>query len=161
MITMEAYMKNIGVKNKSTVEKWVEAGLIPGVQTDQKTNELLFPDSARKPFSPRVNEKSDANAIYASMVCACINRRHISPQIYPFLSKGEFYNMIDELVEVRLISRRMEDGIEYYDATTQSSEYKNRKTKEIQKFVKECLEVVTKASVKAVMEVAMSAPKEA
>ena len=111
MITIEEFMRNVGIKDRRTVLKWINSDLIPGIQKDCDTQAILIPDSARRPFLPRVKPTSDVYSIYSSMVQGCIKRQHICHRTYPFLSEGEFDRMVGNLIDAGLIFSRVDNGI--------------------------------------------------
>lgn len=138
-MTVAEFMKKTGVSKRKYVEAWITQDLIPNVKRDETTGALCIPDSARRPYCPRVKADSDANAIRASMLNACLRRQHISPKIYWFLSEGEFFGYINDLIRAELIRERVEDEISYYDATPKSRECSGRTCRAIRKFVIDCL----------------------
>lgn len=140
-MTINEFMKKVGVSKKKYVEKWIENGLIPGVSKDLKTGEWIFPDSARRPYISRCKPNADASTIRASILNACIKRQYISNKTY-YLSEGEFLRYIDELINADLISIRIEDQIIYYDSTLKSDAYKNNSIEELRKFTLECIGIV-------------------
>lgn len=121
MIDIKTYMKNVNVTKTKYVYEWIEKGLIPGV-VKGNNGELLFPESARRPYRSRCKPNSDAKSIRGAIVKACIKRQQITPQTF-YMSKGEFDKMIHELEDADLISEREEDGVLYYDSTPKCDEY--------------------------------------
>lgn len=71
-------------------------------------------------------------------------RRYISHTMC-YMSKGEFDQMVSEMVEAGLLQLRTEDDIVYIDSTMKSNDYKNKGVREIRKFILECLKVFAKA----------------
>lgn len=150
-MNIKEYMKKVGVSKRKYVEEWVAQGLIPGVKEDEKTGELFFPPSARRPYRPHFKSKENATVIRASILNACLKREYISEKIYK-MSRGEFLSFIDDLKRADLIKVRKEDGIDYYDSTVKSDAYRNRSIKEIRKFILDCLESASYGATKAICE---------
>lgn len=142
MLSIKEYMKNVNVTKKKYVLNWINQGLIPGVQKTEDGT-YMFPDSARRPYSPRYKRKAipDAKTIRASIVNACIKRYYISASIF-HLSESEFNSYITDLIKVGLINRREDDGIVYYDSTAESDKLKGSGVKEIAKKVHEYIVAV-------------------
>lgn len=140
MLSMKEFMKKVNISKKRYVLDWIEKDLIPGVQR-ANNDEYLFPESARRPYIARCSNKASAKTIRASIVNACIKRRHISPSTYN-LSDSEFESCINDLISCGLIVRREEDGIIYYDSTSKSDAYSNCDIKVIGQKVQELLAVV-------------------
>ena len=137
-MTVKEYMKRTGVTKRKYVEEWLNKGLIPGVNKDAKTGEYIFPDSARRPYRPRLKPTANATTIRASILNACLKREYISCTIYN-MSNGEFQSFINNLLKAELISERVEDGITYYDSTPKSDGYRGKSIKAIRAFVIDCL----------------------
>ena len=96
---------------RSKVLDWIKRGYIPGADLEKD----YIPDSARVPFTGARAKK--ATSIYASIIKAAINRKHVLPCLYRNLCEDEFYGYIDRLERYGLIEKRVTDGITYYDAT--------------------------------------------
>lgn len=137
-MTIKEYMKKTGVTKRKYVEKWIKEGLIPGVEKDKNTGELIFPRSARRPYRPRLKANSDASVIRASILNACLKREYISAKIY-YMSDGEFLSLINDLLVAELISQRDEDGVTYYDSTIKSDTCRGKSIQTIRRFVIDCL----------------------
>lgn len=154
-MTIKEYMKKTNVSKRKYVELWIEDGLIPGVVKDEKTGELFFPESARRPYRARLKPNAKASVIRASILNACLKQEHISNKTYG-LSEGEFSSFINDLLFAGLINERIEDGITYYDSTLKADEYRDKSVKFIEKIVINCLKVVTEnaayGATKAVIE---------
>lgn len=101
-------MNNNGLKNRSTVEKWINDELIPNASIEND----YIPNSARVPYTKARAKK--AESIYCSILKACRERKHVLPKIYK-MSSEEFNQYINQLENAGLINRRIEDGVEYYD----------------------------------------------
>ena len=144
---LKTFMERTGVKRKSTVDKWLREGYIPGAFINESTNEWEFPDSSRRPHAVHLKPNADANKIRASMVYACIKRHHISAQIYK-LGESEFNALIADLVSAGLIEIRKDGIYAYYDSTHKCQKYRGRTYSQIAIFVRKCLEVTTEAAVK-------------
>lgn len=154
MISENEFMKRNGVSKKEYVRQWIEEGLIPGVIKDESTGELLFPESARRPYRPRCKSTAKAPTIMTSIVKACIKRQHVSARTYS-MSPSEFQNMVQQLEIAGLIKSRIDNGITYYDATIESEEYANRKFHVLQQYVLKCISSVAEAAVKGATEAAL------
>ena len=137
MLSVEEFAKKVGV-SEDTVLKWIKKELIPGTVPDEETGKMLIPNSARRPYFPRCMKKAAADTIRASIINACIKRRHVSEKTYN-MNKGEFEKIIENLEKADLITRRVEDGITYYDSTPKSDEYKGKNTRDICKLLVELL----------------------
>ena len=81
-MTIKEFMQKTGVSKKVYVENWIREGLIPGVLKDEKTGELIFPSSARRPYKPRFKSDANASTVRASILNACLKREYISSKIY-------------------------------------------------------------------------------
>ena len=154
-MTIKEYMAKTGVTKKKYVYDWIEKGLIPGVKQDDNTGEFIFPQSACRPYRPRLRANAKANIIYTSIVNACLKHQYISADIYG-MSSGEFQSFINELIAAELIKERLEDNVIYYDATIKSSKYLNEPFCDIGKFIMASLGVIAKnaayGAVKALCE---------
>ena len=128
MLTMQEFMKKVGVTKKKYILDWIEKELIPGVQKNDDT--YLFPDSARRPYRSRCKTNCSAKTIRGAIVNACLARQHILPSTF-CLSEGEFQSYIDDLIKVGFIVRREEDGICYYDSTLKGEQFSGLGIKEI------------------------------
>ncbi len=140
-MTIKEYINKTGVTKRVYVEDWVKKDLIPAVKEDENTGELIFPNSARRPYRPRLKPNAKATAIRASISNACLKREYISCRIYN-LSIGEFESLVDDLVMSGLICKRVEDGIVYYDTTPKSDSCREKTIKDISKFIIGCLGII-------------------
>ena len=140
-MTFKDYMKKTRVTKRKYVDEWLEKDLIPGVSKDSQTGEYIFPNSARRPYRPRLKSNANAPTIRASILNACLKREYIFHGIYN-MSHGEFLSFINDLLKAELISERVEDGITYYDSTIKSDIYRGKSIKVIRKFVIDCLGTV-------------------
>ena len=113
-MTIDEFAQNIR-KKRGLIVDWIEKGLIPGADIERD----YIPDSAREPYTKCRAKK--ANSIYASIVKASNERKHVVPSLYGICDE-EFNGYIDRLVEAELIVKRECDGIIYYDATMKSKE---------------------------------------
>lgn len=159
-MTLTEYMKNTGVTKRKYVEEWLDKDLIPGVSKDTQTGEYVFPNSARRPYRPRLKSTANATTIRTSILNACLKRQYISCDIYN-MSHGEFQSFVNDLLKAELIIERVEDGITYYDSTSKSDGYRGKCIKTIRKFVIDCLgvtaEKVAYGTTKALCEKALIA----
>lgn len=151
----KTFMARVGVKQKSTVDKWLKEGRIPGVSFDEETREWEFSESSRRPHTVRLKPNAGADKLRASMLCACIKRHHISAEIYQ-IGQAEFDALIADLECAGLVQIRREGIWTYYDSTLKSQEYSKQTYIQIVKIVKDCLaavaEAAAKGAVKAVIE---------
>lgn len=135
-------MRNYAIKQKQTVIKWINAGLIPGANF--KNN--YVPDSARPPYTKA--RAKNANTIYTSIVKASYERRHVLPSLYR-ISEDEFNGYIDRLVRANLICKRVADNITYYDTPINANNCnKNFILQALEACLKGISEGVTKTLVK-------------
>lgn len=140
MLSMKEYMKKVGVTKEEYVINWINQDLIPGVHKNAEGT-YLFPESARRPYRARCKERTNAKTIRASIINACLKQQYISPSTF-HLSKSEFESYITDLAKRGLIVQREDDGIVYYDSTTESDKLKGSGVKEIAKKVHECIVAV-------------------
>lgn len=145
-MTIKEFMQKTGVSKKVYVENWIREGLIPGVLKDEKTGELIFPSSARRPYKPRFKSDANASTVRASILNACLKREYISSKIYS-MSEGEFLSFVNDLKVAGLIQERVEDGITYYDSTAKSDIYRKESFNKIKNFVIDCIGVVSEKAV--------------
>lgn len=158
-MTVAEFMKNTGVSKRKYVEEWIAQDLIPNVTRDETTGALEIPDSARRPYRPRLKPNADANTIRASMLNACIRRQYICPKTYGFIGEDEFYGYINDLIEAELIRERVIDGITYYDALPKSEEYRGRTCRAIRSFVIDCLGKVAERAAYGAIQALHNPPK--
>ena len=97
-------------KSCKTVNEWITKGLIPGAILEKD----YVPEAARAPYT-KARAKT-AKGIYYSMVNATKDLKHIVPSLYK-ITQEEFDGYIDDLIEAKLIRKRLEEGVTYYDAT--------------------------------------------
>lgn len=140
-MTLKKYMEKTGVTKRKYVEEWLDKDLIPGVGKDPQTGEYIFPDSARRPYRPRLKPTANATTIRASILNACLKREYISCHIYN-MSQGEFQSFINDLLNAELIRERIEEGVTYYDSTPKSDAYRGKSIKAIREFIIDCLGTV-------------------
>ena len=146
-----AYMEKVGVSKRKYVEKWLEAGLIPGAVPGERLEEAQFPDSARRPYrSGALRAGLTAEQIRAHMVKACLLRRHIQPETFR-LSTGEFQGYLAELEAAGLLRQRREDGIFYYNATPKAGEGQGMDLRALRRFVLDVVEAASKGAAEGVM----------
>lgn len=145
MIDIEAYKAKCGISSNRYVEGWLKEDLILGARSGPSLEDYCFPDSARRPYRYRgkIKPTTDATSIRAHIVNACIRREHITKEMC-FATQGEFNRMIEDLANCGLISVRVEDGITYYDSTSESDLYEGKKLSIIRKFVLDALEAISK-----------------
>lgn len=155
MMNLKSFMKKVGVTKKEYVLKWLEENLIPGVVWDDELETAMFPDSARRPYRSRwLRADSNADAIRAHIVKACIDRQHIL-HTSCYMSRDEFRKMITELEKAGLLSIRIEDGVEYYDSTIQSGQFLNKSLREVRRFVAEMVSAVSEGAAKGGVSAAL------
>jgi len=92
-----------------------------------------------------------ADKIRAHIVKACIQRRHITKDTC-YASQGEFDGYICDLERAGLITKRLEDGIVYYDSTLRSDTYTGKSLQVIRQFVCDAIEAATKGATSAMLE---------
>ncbi|WP_461810589.1 hypothetical protein [Faecalimonas sp.] len=131
-LNLKQYMKQVNVKRREYVKEWIENDLIPGIVYSEKIEDVLFPESARRPYRDRNHIKANASAskIQAHILKATLQRQHITPQMC-YMSKGEFTVIINQLVKANLIEIRVEDGVEYFDSTVISRQWEDNKIQEL------------------------------
>ena len=134
MLTLSEYMKNVGVSKRKYVEDWLSKDLIPGVAKDENTGELLFPNSARRPY--KMCSTYNVNRIYANIIKASSIQRHVTNKTFS-LTQSEFESYINALINDGFIQKREEDGVTYYDATRKSKEQRDKKIIDIMKMLTE------------------------
>ena len=104
-------------KRVSTVLKWLEAELVPGVVTED--GEYVIPQSARKPYTEC--RAKGGKAILKSIVTACEKRCGVCAALYG-ISEAEYQNYISTLLSEGYISPFSEDEITYYNVTVKGAE---------------------------------------
>lgn len=145
MMDLKGYYEQTGVSKKEYVDKWIDKNLIPGANRDADKKNYQFLDSSRRPYQSRwLKPGAKADNLRAHIVKAALMRRYISHTMC-YMSKGEFDQMVSEMVEAGLLQLRTEDDIVYIDSTMKSNDYKNKGVREIRKFILECLKVFAKA----------------
>ena len=130
-MTIKEFMNLFDLKNESTVIKWIKDGYIPGAYINEESNEYFIPDLARPPYT-KARAKT-TNAIYKSIVKACINREGVCAKLYK-LNEVEFQVYIKDLADAGYIRIELHNNIEYYFATYNSNEFlKSKKPQELVK----------------------------
>ena len=140
MMNMKEYMKKVGVTKAKYVEQWIERDLIPGIIRGESLSDTVFPDSARRPYCEGSLKPE-----------LCIQRRHITKDTC-YASQGEFDGYICDLEQAGLITKRLEDGIMYYDSTLKSDTYTGKSLQVIRQFVCDAIEAATKGATSAMLE---------
>ena len=97
---IKEFMNLFDLKNESTVIKWIKDGYIPGAYINEESNEYFIPDLARPPYT-KARAKT-TNAIYKSIVKACINREGVCAKLYK-LNEVEFQVYIKDLADAGYI----------------------------------------------------------
>lgn len=152
MINLREYMSKVGVTKAKYVEHWIELDLIPGIIKGESFTDTKFPDSARRPYCDgSLKSELTADKIRAHIVKACIQRRHITKDTC-HASLGEFEGYIYDLEKAGLISKRIEDGIVYYDSTLKSDTYTGKNLSAIRQFVCDTMEAAAKGVTSAMLE---------
>lgn len=152
MMNLHNYMKKVGVTKAKYVERWIEQDLIPGIEKGESLVDTKFPDSARRPYCEgSLKPGLPADKIRAHIVKACIQRKHITKDIC-FASQGEFDCYICDLEKAGLITKRIEDGIVYYDSTLKSDTYNEKSLAVIRKLVCDAIEAAAKGATSAMLE---------
>lgn len=141
-MTIDYFTELKGIKKKETVEMWIKKGLIPKASIEDD----YIPDSARIPYTKA--RAKNAKSIYYSIISASNKHMHVMPQIYK-ISQGEFNHYILELEKANLISRRVEDEVEYYDITFVASQYEKKELTNL-------LETIIKAGTQGCTEAILS-----
>ncbi len=144
-MTIKEFMNLFDLKNESTVIKWIKYGYIPGAYRNEESNEYFIPDLARPPYT-KARAKT-TNAIYKSIVKACINREGVCAKLYK-LNEVEFQVYIKDLAAAGYIRIELHNNIEYYFATNKSNEF--LKSKKSQELVKSCIGFITESAVKGI-----------
>lgn len=152
MMSLQEYMRKVGVTKTKYVERWIERNLIPGIEQGESLADTKFPDSARRPYCEgSLKPELSADKIRAHIVKACIQRRHITKDTC-YASQGEFDGYICDLERAGLITKRLEDGIVYYDSTLRSDTYTGKSLQVIRQFVCDAIESATKGATAAMLE---------
>ena len=152
MMSLQEYMRKVGVTKTKYVERWIERNLIPGIEQGESIADTKFPDSARRPYCEgSLKPELSADKIRAHIVKACIQRRHITKDTC-YASQGEFDGYICDLERAGLITKRLEDGIVYYDSTLKSDTYTDKSLQVIRQFVCDAIEAATKGATSAMLE---------
>ena len=121
-MTIKEFMNLFDLKNESTVIKWIKDGYIQGAYRDEKANEYFIPNLARPPYTKARAKTTDA--IYKSMVKACIKRKGVCAKLYK-LDDIEFQAYIQDLAEAGYIRIEVQNNIEYYFATIKAKSLLN------------------------------------
>lgn len=152
MMSLQEYMRKVGVTKTKYVERWIERNLIPGIEQGESLADTKFPDSARRPYCEgSLKPELSADKIRAHIVKACIQRRHITKDTC-YASQGEFDGYIYDLEQAGLITKRLEDGIVYYDSTLKSDTYSGKSLQIIRQVVCDAIEAATKGATSAMLE---------
>ena len=152
MMDMREYVIKVGVTKAKYVEQWIERDLIPGIIRGESLSDTVFPDSARRPYCEgSLKPELSADKIRAHIVKACIQRRHITKDTC-YASQGEFDGYICDLEQAGLITKRLEDGIMYYDSTLKSDTYTGKSLQVMRQFVCDAIEAATKGATSAMLE---------
>lgn len=152
MMNLHDYMRKVGVTKAKYVERWITQDLIPGIEKGESLVDTKFPDSARRPYCEgSLKPGLPADKIRAHIVKACIQRKHITKDIC-FASQGEFDCYICDLEKAGLITKRIEDGIVYYDSTLKSDTYNDEGLAVIRQFVCDAIEAAAKGAASALLE---------
>lgn len=152
MMSLQEYMRKVGVTKTKYVERWIERNLIPGIEQGESLADTQFPNSARRPYCEgSLKPELSADKIRAHIVKACIQRRHITKDTC-YASQGEFDGYICDLERAGLITKRLEDGIVYYDSTLRSDTYTGKSLQVIRQFVCDAIEAATKGATSAMLE---------
>lgn len=149
------FMAREGVRKRSTVMKWLDKELIPGVAYNEETEQWEFAESSRRPHTVRLKAKADANKIRASMVYACVKRHHINAAMY-HMSQSEFNAFVADLEEAGLIKIRKEGPWVYYDSTLKSESYRGKTFTQIERLIKTCLSTTAEAAAKGAVTAYLS-----
>lgn len=144
-MTIKEFMNLFDLKNESTVIKWIKDGYIQGAYINEESNEYFIPDLARPPYT-KARAKT-TNAIYKSIVKACINREGVCANLYK-LNEVEFQVYIKDLADAGYIRIELHNNIEYYFATNKSNEF--LKSKKPQELIKSCIGLITESAVKGI-----------
>ena len=144
-MTIKEFMNLFDLKNESTVIKWIKDGYIQGAYRDEKANEYFIPNLARPPYTKARAKTTDA--IYKSMVKACIKRKGVCAKLYK-LDDIEFLAYILDLAEAGYIRNEVQNNIEYYFATSKSQEF--IKCAKPQDILKSYIGVVTECAAKGI-----------
>ncbi|MBE5969429.1 MAG: hypothetical protein E7242_04275 [Lachnospiraceae bacterium] len=144
---MEEFMGTNNLKNKKTVEKWIEDGLIQGMDQDEK-GEWIFSKYAKPPYTEA--RAKTAYSIYVSIVKGCNKRKGICSKLYG-MSEEEFSVYINNLQKEDLISVIEDRGCKFYFPTTKSKGFINNE-KGLRKYLKEVLGIIIKNLTVGVIE---------
>lgn len=150
-MTITVFMNNFDIKHKALVIGWIEQGLIPGAVQHSETYEWIIPDPARPPYTKA--RAKNTNAIYKSIVKACIQRKHVMPVLYN-ISKTEFQTYIEQLDKAEIIEIAKENGISYYYATPTSEAFlkSNNPAKFIETSISKIVEAASKGATSALIQ---------
>ena len=144
-MTITEFMNLFDLKNENTVIKWIEDGYIPGVYKDDESNEYFIPDLARPPYT-KARAKT-TNAIYKSIVKACIDRKGVCAKLYK-LNEVEFQIYIRDLSDAGYIHIESHNNIEYYFATNKSKEF--LKSTKPQELIRSCIGLIAENAAKGI-----------
>lgn len=150
MMDLNGYLKKTGVSKKKYVDRWIDKDLIPGAKRDADKKSYQFLESSLRPYqNSGLKPGAKADNLRAHIVKAALLRQYISHSMC-YMSKGEFNQMVSEMVDAGLLQLRTEDGVVYIDSTLKSNAYLDKSVAEIRKFVLDCLATVTKAAAEGV-----------
>ena len=121
-MTIEEFMERNTIKNRKTVEKWIEDGLLPCAKKNKK-DEWVLSEYALPPYTAsRAKHSKTACAIYKSIVTGCNQKRSVCAKIFG-ISDAEFKVYVDNLKKEGLIEVKKDKGCKFYFATSRSKEY--------------------------------------
>ena len=129
-MNVSEFMQANGLRNRATVMKWLEAGLVPGAE--QRSGEWEIPPLARPPYT-KARAKTAA-AVYVSIIEACNSRKGVCAKLYKMPAE-EFDTYIACLEKEGLITVREDGGVKYYYSTPDSMKYVDDR-KGLEKLVK-------------------------
>ncbi len=140
MMDLAAFRTKCGVTKTQYVKKWIDEDLIPGVIKAPSIEDTRFPEAARRPYHDRskIKPTSDAKDLRAHIVKACLNKEHITNKMC-YITQKEFEGLIDDLVGCGLITKRVEERIEYYDSTSKCDTLMKENFRAIRQFIIEAL----------------------
>ena len=140
-MTFQSFMEKYGLKNAATVRTWIESCFIPGADYEAD----FVPDEARPPYV-RARAKKPG-AIYVSIVRALINGFRPIPDMYPTITKEEFFEVyMESLISSGIVIAKNDEslGITNYYPSEKAKKYVFENDKEILSQIKTSLETVGK-----------------
>jgi len=141
-MTILQFMDKFHLTNQKKVEEWLQKGLIPGAKLDNETNQWVISEHTYPPYTKA--RAKNADAIYVSIVNACLNQKSVCAKLY-HLTEEQFSVYIKTLNAEGLITIQNIDGVDYYFATPQSKKYIDDK-KGLQKHVKNFIRIASAAT---------------